>query len=63
LTEAEVRKLLDQKCQEAGGRREFARLNKMSAAYVIDVINGSRGIGPKIRQALGLKVEYRKVEE
>lgn len=66
MTEEDVRALLRLACDKAGSQRAFARKHKLSAAYVSDVIRGSRTPAHSICKALGLTravrylVEYRK---
>jgi hypothetical protein len=53
-------------CDKAGGLRAWGRANDCSAAYVSEVLAGSRNPGPKILKALKLsrhetrQVLYRK---
>ncbi len=63
---ADVRTLLQRACNEQGSNRAWARLHKVSAAYVGDVLLCRREPGPAILKALGLEavktysVAYRK---
>ena len=55
LTEADVLKLLQQTCTDAGGVNAFARTYHVSPAYVSSALSGKRTFGPKILKALSLK--------
>lgn len=56
MTEDDVRALLHKATDKAGGVRAWARLHKLSAAYVSDVRLGRRSLGPAILDALGVEV-------
>lgn len=55
LSTEQVRKRLKAACEDAGSQAEWARRHGMSAAYLHDVINGRRGLGHAILEALGLE--------
>ena len=66
MTATEVRKLLARKIAEAGSLRKWASANKISHAWVSQVISARVDPGPRIACALGLdrventSVHYRK---
>lgn len=51
----EIRKLLREKCLEAGSQKAWAQANGMSAVHVCDVLQGNRAPGEKILTALGYR--------
>jgi hypothetical protein len=59
----DVRNMLRKACDKAGGITAWARENKVSVAYVSDVINGRREPGPAVCRAFDLEavVHYRKI--
>lgn len=57
MTEEDVRTLLRQEIDKAGGQRAFAKKKNLSAPYVNDVLHQHRRPGPSILRALGLQVE------
>ena len=54
MTAKDVRYLLTQACKAAGSRKEWAKKHGMSAAYVSDVLLGSREPSHKICSAMGI---------
>jgi hypothetical protein len=50
-----LRSLLSDQCVKAGSQRAWATKHKISPAHVNDVLQGHRGPGPTILEALGLK--------
>lgn len=58
-----VRKVLADQFK-TGTAKEWAQRNKISAAYVSDVLQGRRDPGSKILKALGLEVvkDYRRLK-
>lgn len=65
MTASDVRTLLKRACAAAGTARAWAEQNKVSQAYVSDVLRGRRNPGEAICRALGLVAEqtYRKVQK
>lgn len=61
LSTEQVREHLKTACDEAGSQAAWARRHGMSTAYLHDVINGRRGVGHTILEALGLErvVQFR----
>ena len=55
MTLDDVRKLLRKACESAGSQQAWAEANKISPAYVSDVLVERREPGPAILDALGLK--------
>lgn len=55
LSEADVLALLGRTCSEVGGVNAFARLHRLSPAYVSSVLSGTRTLGPKMLRSLGLR--------
>lgn len=55
MTEDEVRDLLCEQIQEAGGVTALAVKWVCSPAYISDVMNGRRSPGPRILGPLGLQ--------
>lgn len=62
LSAADVRCLLKHQCEAAGSQANWAREHRISAAYLNDVLEGRRGIGPAIMRRMGLQkvVMYRR---
>ena len=60
LSTEQVREQLKTACDQAGSQAAWAREHGMSAAYVHDVINGRRGLGKAILEALTIRriVQY-----
>jgi DNA-binding transcriptional regulator YdaS (Cro superfamily) len=52
-TSDQMRALLQDACDIAGSQKEWARLNKVSDAYVSDVLHGRRDVSDTICKALG----------
>jgi len=63
VTLDDVRKMLRKKCAEAGSQVAWAEANKVSAAYVSDVLVERREPGPAILDALGLRAETHYVRQ
>lgn len=61
----QVLALLRRRCEEAGGQAAWAKANRVSPAYVSDVLNGRREPGWSILRPLGIEraVTYRKVRQ
>lgn len=55
MTADDVRELLRKACEKAGGIRAWARQQKLSAAYVSDVLTERRDPGPSILKAFGIE--------
>ncbi len=55
MTREDVIELLHKSVRKAGGVRSWARQNDLSAAYVSDVLNDNRKMGPAILEALGIE--------
>ena len=62
MTEADVRRLLKQRIKKHASMSDFARLHRISLAYVSDVKSGHAKPGKGILYALGLKRVVRYVE-
>jgi hypothetical protein len=63
MTEDDVIALLKREVAKAGSRAAWARLHGFSRAYVSDLLSGKSGkteIGPRLLDALGLEVTYRR---
>jgi hypothetical protein len=54
-SELAMRRILEQKCEAAGGQKAWADANEVSAQYVCDVIQGRRKPGDAICEALGYR--------
>lgn len=65
MTADDVRAMLRRACQSAGTARAWATKNRLSEAYVSDVLRGKREPAAAICDALGLEAEtiYRKVQK
>lgn len=61
MTVDQVRAKLRRECERAGGQAAWAEARDISPAYVSDVLQGRRGPGRMILDALGLErvVVYR----
>lgn len=61
LNEQDMMERLRAAIQAAGSQKAFADAHKVSQQYVSDVLNGRRGVGKKILDALALEqvVSYR----
>ncbi len=62
LSTEQVRDRLKDACDQAGSQAAWARRHGMSAAYLHDVINGRRGLGQRILDALGLERQEQEVQ-
>lgn len=63
MTEDDVIELLKREVAKAGSRAAWARQHGFSRAYVSDLLTGKSGkteIGPRLLDALGLEVTYRR---
>jgi hypothetical protein len=63
MNEDDVIKLLRRDVAKAGTPAAWARLHGFSRAYVSDLLSGKSGkteIGPRLLDALGLEVSYRR---
>lgn len=54
LTAEDLRVELSWRCKHAGGLREWARRNGVSAGHVSNVIAGKKGPGESVTGAMGL---------
>ena len=54
FTADEVRAMLRQACEAAGGQSAWARINGVSPQFVCDVLSGYRFPGASIAKGLGL---------
>lgn len=54
-TEAQIKEILREACENAGSQKAFALKHEMSQGYVCDVLKGNRGLGESILNALGYK--------
>lgn len=54
--------ILKKECEKSGSQKAWAKANGLSQAYVCDVLQGKRGIGAAIANALGYRqiISYRK---
>src|SRR3954470_23451025 len=55
MTLDQVRALLRQECEKAGGQKKWADAHGVSAAYVSDVIQGRKEPGVSLLDGLGLE--------
>ena len=55
MNEMEVLRMLQKRCDAAGGLKAWAAANGVSPGYVSDVLNTRRGLGPVILGVLGLQ--------
>lgn len=53
ITTKELLKILSRECKKVGNQAMWARANKVSPAYVSDVLQGRREPGESIYKALG----------
>jgi hypothetical protein len=51
----EIRQMLREECEEAGGMRAWARRHKISAPYVSRVLRGEKSPADAIAAVFGLK--------
>jgi hypothetical protein len=56
----DVRNLLERQCNIAGSQKNWARANSLSPQFICDVLKGRRDPSPRILDALGLELVYRK---
>lgn len=57
ITAAEMRRLLKQKCEEAGSQVAFAKIAGVPKQHINNVLKGTRDPWPALLKALGLKEE------
>lgn len=64
MTIDQVKRMIRTQCAKAGGQGQWANQNRLSAAYVSDVLNGRREPAGKLLDALGLErvVTFRKMK-
>lgn len=55
MSEADAVELLRSACAAIGGANAWAKQNQLSSSFVSDVLNGKRGLGLSIPQALNLR--------
>lgn len=55
MTDAQVKRVLQQRIKQAGDQRAAALRLGVSPSYLGDVLRGRRAPGPKILEALGLR--------
>lgn len=55
MTIDEVRKILREKCDEAGSQAAFSYLYGVSPGYISDALLGRREPGPALLAALGIR--------
>lgn len=55
IPEYRVRMILKEACEKAGSQHQWALKNKLSPAYVSEVIRGTRAPGDSILKVLNLK--------
>jgi hypothetical protein len=63
MNENDVIELLRREIAKTGSRAAWARMHGFSRAYVSDLLSGKSGrteIGPRLLDALGLEVTYRR---
>ena len=55
LTEADVRELLRNECEKAGGPNKWAKQNSVPSGNLYKVLDNTRHVGIEIPKILGLK--------